>query len=182
MLWRWLPLLVVAEVIGQGADKTKRMTSPGGGALACDPCASGSLVAHPRVFEQSTPLQTVAMTRLKLHTLTPMSEEQLKAFLEKVQADNSLQEKLKAAEDVDAVAAAANEAGFTITAKEIADSLSRFSENTETEASDQELASATGGSGISFLAKYWAAQRRLEEAQKPESERYPNNLPAWYRM
>ena len=122
------------------------------------------------------------MTRLQLHTLTPMSEEQLNAFLEKVQADNSLQEKLKAAEDVDAVAAAANEAGFTITAKEIADSLSRFSENTETEASDQELASATGGSGISFLAKYWAAQRRLEEAQKPESERYPNNLPAWYRM
>ena len=69
-----------------------------------------------------------------------------------------------------------------ITAKEIADSLSRFSENTEMEASDQELASATGGSGISFLAKYWAAQRRMEEAQKPESERYPNNLPAWYRM
>ena len=36
-----------------------------------------------------------------------MSEEQLKAFLEKVKADTSLQEKLKAAADNDAVVAIA---------------------------------------------------------------------------
>ena len=40
-----------------------------------------------------------------------MSEEQLKAFLEKVKADTSLQEKLKAAADADAVTAIAKEAG-----------------------------------------------------------------------
>jgi len=34
---------------------------------------------------------------------TPMSEEQLKAFLEKVKSDTSLQEKLKAAADSDVV-------------------------------------------------------------------------------
>ena len=39
-----------------------------------------------------------------------MSEEQLKAFLEKVKADTILQDKLKAAADVDAVAAIAKEA------------------------------------------------------------------------
>ena len=44
-----------------------------------------------------------------------MSEEQLKAFLEKVKADTSLQEKLKAASDADAVVAIAKAAGFTIT-------------------------------------------------------------------
>ena len=109
-----------------------------------------------------------------------MSEEQLNAFLEKVQADNSLQKSSKQRR-TSTLFAVANEAGFTIAAKEIADSLSEF-RKIQAEVSDQELASATGGSGISFLAKYWAAQRRMEEAQKPESERYPNNLPAWYRM
>ena len=38
-----------------------------------------------------------------------MSEEQIKAFLEKVQGDTSLQEKLKTAADSDAVAAIAKE-------------------------------------------------------------------------
>ena len=45
-----------------------------------------------------------------------MSEEQLKAFLEKVKGDTSLQEKLKAAADANAVAAIAKEAGFSISA------------------------------------------------------------------
>ena len=45
-----------------------------------------------------------------------MSEEQLKAFLEKVNADTSLQEKLKAAADGNAVVAIAKEAGFSISA------------------------------------------------------------------
>ena len=48
-----------------------------------------------------------------------MSEEQLKAFLEKVKADTSLQEKLKAASDADAVAAIAKAAGFSITTEDL---------------------------------------------------------------
>ena len=39
-----------------------------------------------------------------------MSEEQLKAFLEKVKADTNLQDKLKAAADTNAVVAIAKEA------------------------------------------------------------------------
>ena len=41
-----------------------------------------------------------------------MSEEQLKAFLEKVKGDTTLQEQLKAASDSEAVVAIAKEAGF----------------------------------------------------------------------
>ena len=43
-----------------------------------------------------------------------MSEEHLKAFLEAVKADASLQEKLKAATEKSAVVAIAKEAGFAI--------------------------------------------------------------------
>ena len=67
-----------------------------------------------------------------------MSEEQLKAFLEKVKADTSLQEKLKAAADVDAVLAIAKEAGFMISAEDL--------KNAQvTEISDEELEGAAGG-------------------------------------
>ena len=48
-----------------------------------------------------------------------MSEEQLKAFLEKVKTDASLQEKLKAAADADAVLAIAKDAGFRISADDL---------------------------------------------------------------
>ena len=48
-----------------------------------------------------------------------MSEEQLKAFLEKVKADTSLQEKMKAASDADAVVAIAKAAGFSITTEDL---------------------------------------------------------------
>ena len=48
-----------------------------------------------------------------------MSEEQLKAFLEKVNADTSLQEKLKRVNDVDGVVAIAMQAGFTISADDL---------------------------------------------------------------
>ena len=48
-----------------------------------------------------------------------MSEEQLKAFMEAVNADAGLQEKLKAATDVDAVVAIAKTAGFTITTEDL---------------------------------------------------------------
>ncbi|TCD55512.1 Nif11-like leader peptide family natural product precursor [Synechococcus sp. BS56D] len=66
-----------------------------------------------------------------------MSEEQLKAFLEKVKTDTSLQEKLTAASDPDAVVAMANEAGFMISA----DYLNR----SRTEISEEELEHVAGG-------------------------------------
>ena len=43
-----------------------------------------------------------------------MSEEQLKAFLEKVKGDTSLQEQLKTAANTEAVVAIAKNAGFII--------------------------------------------------------------------
>ena len=48
-----------------------------------------------------------------------MSEEQLKAFLEKVKSDTSLQEKLKGAADDDKVVEIAKEAGFVVSIDEI---------------------------------------------------------------
>ena len=67
-----------------------------------------------------------------------MSEEQLKAFLEKVKGDTSLQEKLKAAGDANAVAAIAKEAGFSISADDLT--------KAQSELSDQELEDVRGGS------------------------------------
>ncbi|WP_186537905.1 Nif11-like leader peptide family natural product precursor [Synechococcus sp. BIOS-E4-1] len=66
-----------------------------------------------------------------------MSEEQLKAFLEKVKADTTLQEKLKGAADSDAVLAIAKAAGFSITTKD----LNSHSQNLP----DDELEAALGG-------------------------------------
>ena len=66
-----------------------------------------------------------------------MSEEQLKAFLEAVKADVGLQEKLKAAADVDAVVAIAKAAGFVISADEL--------KKTQAEVSEKELEGVAGG-------------------------------------
>ena len=66
-----------------------------------------------------------------------MSEEQLKAFLEKVKADTNLQEKLKAAADVDAVASIAKEAGFSISSHDL--------NKAQIEISDEELEGVAGG-------------------------------------
>jgi predicted ribosomally synthesized peptide with nif11-like leader len=63
-----------------------------------------------------------------------MSEEQLKAFLEKLKADTSLQEKLKAAADTNAVVAIAKEAGFSISADDF-----------RSELSEEELEGVAGG-------------------------------------
>ena len=71
-----------------------------------------------------------------------MSEEQLKAFLEKVKADTSLQEKLKAAADANAVAAIAKEAGFSISADDL--------KNVQSDLSDEELEGVAGGIQIYF--------------------------------
>ena len=69
-----------------------------------------------------------------------MSEEQLKAFIEKVKADTSLQEKLKAAADANAVTAIAKEAGFSISA----DDLTKLTK-AQSELSDEELEGVAGG-------------------------------------
>ena len=68
-----------------------------------------------------------------------MSEEQLKAFLEKVKTDTSLQEKLKAAASPEAAIEIAKEAGFAITAEDIQ------SMQSAAELSDEELEGAAGG-------------------------------------
>ena len=69
-----------------------------------------------------------------------MSEEQLKAFLEKVKADTSLQEKLKAAVDADAVTAIAKEAGFSISADDL--------KKAQSEISEEELEGVAGGGTV----------------------------------
>ena len=66
-----------------------------------------------------------------------MSEEQLKAFLEKVQGDTSLQERLKAAADADAVVSVAKEEGFSISADDL--------KNAQSELSDEEVEGVAGG-------------------------------------
>ncbi|QNI54993.1 nif11-like leader peptide domain protein [Synechococcus sp. BIOS-E4-1] len=66
-----------------------------------------------------------------------MSEEQLKAFLEKVKVDISLQEKLKITADVDAALAIAKEAGFVFSADDL--------KNAQPEISEEELENVAGG-------------------------------------
>ena len=66
-----------------------------------------------------------------------MSEEQLKAFLEKVQGDTSLQEKLKAAADSVAVLAIAKENGFDLSADDL--------KKAQSDIEDAELEGAAGG-------------------------------------
>ena len=68
-----------------------------------------------------------------------MTEEQLKAFLDEVKSDISLQEKLKAAASPEAAIDIAKEAGFAITAEDILNPYSLVS--------DEELESAAGGYG-----------------------------------
>ena len=66
-----------------------------------------------------------------------MSEEQFKAFLEKVKGDTSLQEQLKAAGDADAVVSIAKEEGFSISADDL--------KKAQSDISDEELEGVAGG-------------------------------------
>ena len=66
-----------------------------------------------------------------------MSEEQLKAFWEAVQADTFLQEKLRAATDADSIVSIAKEAGFEITAEEVKEAQAQLS--------DEQLRGVAGG-------------------------------------
>ena len=79
-----------------------------------------------------------------------MSEEQLKAFLEKVKGDTSLQEKLKAAADFDAVTAIAKEAGFMISAGDL--------KNAQAEISEEELEGVAGGGYTASID--WGCERK----------------------
>ena len=72
-----------------------------------------------------------------------MSEEQLKAFLEAVKADASLQDKLKAVSDIDAVVAIAKAAGFAVSSGEF--------QKAQSELSEEELESVAGGTGPSMF-------------------------------
>ena len=76
-----------------------------------------------------------------------MSEEQLKAFLEKVKGDSGLQEKLKGSVDTNAVTAIAKEAGFSISADDLKNAQPEISEEelAMREISDGELERAAGG-------------------------------------
>ena len=75
-----------------------------------------------------------------------MSLEQLKAFLSKVKGDTSLQEKLKAAADSDAVLAIAKDAGFMISADDL--------KNAQSIISDEELEGVAGGA-VHCLNRAW---------------------------
>ena len=80
-----------------------------------------------------------------------MSEEQLKAFLEKVKTDTSLQEKLKAATNADAVVEIAKNAGFVISADDL--------KKAQSEVSDAELEAAAGGTCTIFATDLIPIQR-----------------------
>jgi predicted ribosomally synthesized peptide with nif11-like leader len=66
-----------------------------------------------------------------------MSADQLKAFIEAVNSDPSLQEQLKGAGDLDAVVGIAKSSGFAISADDL--------KNAQGELSDKELETVAGG-------------------------------------
>ena len=66
-----------------------------------------------------------------------MSNDQLQAFLKQVKADATLQEKVKAASDADAVVAIAKDAGFAIAVSQL--------EANQVDLSDEELEGLSGG-------------------------------------
>ncbi|QNI54562.1 nif11-like leader peptide domain protein [Synechococcus sp. BIOS-E4-1] len=93
-----------------------------------------------------------------------MSEEQLKAFLEKVQADTSLQEQLKAADDSDAVLAIAKKAGFSIYADDLIEKIELAEEVLEAISGGEYTGNDTGPTnmyGVCHIPKCpeWAASK-----------------------
>ncbi len=68
-----------------------------------------------------------------------MSEEQLKAFIEKIQADPSLKQKLYSAADTAAVVEIAKSAGFVVSIEELQKAQSNM------ELSDEDLEGVAGG-------------------------------------
>ena len=77
-----------------------------------------------------------------------MSEEQLKAFWEAIQADTALQQKLQGVTDPDAIVAIAKEAGFSISADDV-----KAARKSAAELSEEKLEGVSGGTGggVTFL-------------------------------
>lgn len=90
-----------------------------------------------------------------------MSEEQLKAFLNKVEAEISLQQKLTTAASVEALVAIAAELGFSFSSEDL--------KKAQIALSEEELADIHGGSGsiASFFEKISndISRTQLEDAQ-----------------
>ena len=95
-----------------------------------------------------------------------MSEEQLKAFLEKVKGDTSLMEKLQAAASPEAAIEIAKDAGFAITAEDI-----QSIQSSTTELSDEELEEAAGGTGGCFCSKMPDGRRLSLTLNRPNHRR-----------
>ena len=83
-----------------------------------------------------------------------MSEEQLKAFLEKVKGDTALQEKLKAATNADAVVEIAKAAGCVISADDLKQAQAEVSE-------DEELEGAAGGTREGCMPRHGEIHRTI---------------------
>ena len=75
-----------------------------------------------------------------------MPEDQLKAFWEAIQSDNSLQEKLRATTDPDSIVSLAKEAGFEITSDDVKTAQSG-------EISDEQLEKTAGGMTFTICCK-----------------------------
>ena len=73
---------------------------------------------------------------------TQMSDDQLKSFLELLRDDPSLQEKLVAAENAEAILEIAKEAGFLISVEDV--------KGVQISVSDEELESVVGGGNASI--------------------------------
>ena len=86
-----------------------------------------------------------------IHFFKTMTQEQLTAFINYAKGDTTLQEKLKAASDVDAVVAIAQDAGFMTSGDEPT--------KAQVEVSDEELEGAAGGLGrigfLTILSCFW---------------------------
>ena len=74
-----------------------------------------------------------------------MPEEQLKAFLEAVKADTSLQEKLKSSDNADAVVVIAKESGFSVSTDDFS--------KTQSALTEEELENLSGGNWSSCICQ-----------------------------
>ena len=81
-----------------------------------------------------------------------MTQEQLTAFIANAKGNTSLQEQLKAAADINAVAVIAKDAGFSISADDLT--------KAQSEISEEELEGVAGGAG-SWRAGWGPCRIRL---------------------